>query len=532
MKKNKNVKNAGEPIIGIHIDLKGVLFKPSYFPQLMEDLASQKINTILVEYEDIFPFKGLDITFNPADRWSEKTFKYFLECAISNKIEVIPLQQCLGHLEYLLRWQKYRKYAEYYPYPSTICLSNKRAKALVADMLTQIMTAHPFSRFVHLGMDEAHKLGTCPECRKKGDVLSLFLNYLEELCDICAANGKTPIIWTDMLEDHFKPGVFDKFRNRVIMAPWDYAPHSTVDLTARIAGFRVSRKWLDKPDDPKAPPISNSTLFFEDMPESIKVFAKKYRKEDGFLPIFQARMWSDMGFKVIGASVVRSSGHLAIMPDYNAIANNITTWANIIKETKQLGIIGTSWARGTTFCPPSFSQDLIWHNVSFLSRQMGKKPLNFWDGIPAKKVDKIISTLSRCKKDWQIEDNVIKEMKTLRPKIKKHVYEWDSLILMTQVTEVCKKANFALHEVEFFHANNRPVDTEWQRRIDDQKNILKNIADLRRKVIKHFSQRYCGDAFREWCRDLFDLWEKKLKQCMQISMQKKAIASKIYSRLK
>src|SRR5262245_37316997 len=108
------------PIIGVHLDLKGTMFKDSYIPQLLRDLASQKVNAVLVEYEDVFPYDGLDIAYDRKTRWSKATLKRFLAEAKKNHIEVIPLVQCLGHLEYVLGYDRYRKYAENYKYPSTI----------------------------------------------------------------------------------------------------------------------------------------------------------------------------------------------------------------------------------------------------------------------------------------------------------------------------------------------------------------------------------------------------------------------------
>lgn len=518
------------PIVGVHIDLKGVLFKPSYIEPMMADLAGQGINAALVEYEDVFPFKGLDIAYDPDDRWSDATLRRFLGAARRNHIDVIPLQQCLGHLEYVFRWERHRRFAEHHAYPGTLCLSKPRGKALIADMLCQVMTAHPDSRFVHLGMDEAHKLATCPQCRRKGDILDVFLDYLEELCDICDANGKIPIIWTDMLEDHFRPGRFARFRDRVVFAPWDYAPHGTTDAAGRIMGHRVSRQWLDRAEDPDAPAIGAGTPFIEDLPPAVARAVRRYRKGIGFTPIYQARMWSDMGFRVLGASVVRSSSHLAVMPDYTVMRSNIRAWSDVIHRTRQLGVIGTSWARGTTFCPPGFNVDLTWPNISYLARCMGRRSRPFWPGIPAATVERIVTQLGRSRRDWRLESKLAEEMAALRPRVKAHRYEWDSLTLMARVLALYRRADYAVLEVEFFHSNIRPVDSEWQRRLDDQAGILRDLAVLRREVRAHFGKRYAGDAYREWVRDLFDLWEAKMRTCRRISRLKQRQAAARYLR--
>ena len=179
------------PMIGIHLDLKGVMFRPAYIPQLLADLAGQGINTVLVEYEDVFPFNGIDIAYDRRVVWSRKTLSAFQREAVKNGIEVIPLQQCLGHLEYLFRWRTYRRFAENRKYPSTLCLSQPAGKKLVQDMLGQVIEAHPESKYVHLGMDEAASLASCPQCRRRGDVLTVFLDYLRELCDVCDEYGRS-----------------------------------------------------------------------------------------------------------------------------------------------------------------------------------------------------------------------------------------------------------------------------------------------------------------------------------------------------
>lgn len=526
---NRTTQHAGTPPrVIVHLDMKGVLFKPTYFRTLMADLASQGVDAVLAEYEDIFPFSGLDITYVRSDRWTQGVLGNFLAAARDAGIEIIPLQQCLGHLEYLFRWDQFRQFAEDRNYPSTLCLSNSRGKALVADMLCQVMAAHPESQYVHLGMDEAKNLASCSRCRRKGDTLTVFLDYLDELCGLCDNYGKTPIIWTDMLEDHFRPGLFARFKNRIVMAPWDYGAHGRIDLTSRIVGHRVSRYWLDHADDPSAPAIGTATPFIEDLAPAVARATKPYRRGAGFTPIFQARLWSDMGFRVLGACAVRSSAHLAVLPDYNLLRSNISTWSGIVRSTRQFGLLGTSWARGTTFCPPSFIPDLAWPNIAYLARQMGRRPRPFWPGLPAKTLDRILCQLGRCRKDWRLERTLIDTMIALRPRIREHLHEWDSLILMTRVLALHRRAEFAVLEVEFFHGNTRPVDSEWRRRLDDQAAILKDLRRLRTEVRTHFGRRYRGDAYREWIRDLFDLWEAKLRRYGTVASMKCRRAARQY----
>lgn len=518
-----------QKIIAVHLDFKGMNFKPSYFPQLFKDLASQGINTVLAEYEDVFPFEGIDLAFDKTSVWSKKILAAFLQSARENKIEVIPLQQCLGHLEYVYRWDCYRKFAENQAYPSTVCLTNDDAKAMIFSMLQQVIGAHPDSRYVHLGMDEAHALVAAAK-RRKRDVIDVFLEHLEALCEICESFGKTPMIWSDMLEDHFKPGVFDRFKSRVVLVPWDYASSGERIGVGRISGFRASRYWLEHPEDPAAPTLGKGHTFIEDLaPAVAKEVAPDLDKQHRtFRAMFQADLWTRLGFRVLGASAIRCSTNLATMPRYNYHTENIRAWSRAVNRTDALGQVGTSWARGTTWCPPGFCIDLTWPLITELARSMGANPKPFFTGVPAATVSRIIRTIGRCRDDWRLEGNIAEEMESLSPRIRSHRFEWDSISIMTRVLELQRQAEYALLEVDFFHANMRPVDSEWQRRLDDQASILKRLTSLRKRVQTHFEKRYVGEGFNEWVRDLFDLHETKLNEAGRICRQKMTLAKRRY----
>ena len=516
-------------IIAIHLDFKGMNFKPAYIPQLFADLASQGINTVLAEYEDIFPFEGFDLAYDKSNIWTQKTLDAFLAAAKKNKIDIIPLQQCLGHLEYVYRWERYRKFAEDRKYPSTVCLTNDDAKAMIFNMLQQVIAAHPECQYVHLGMDEAHALVAAAK-RLKCDVIDVFLQHLESLCEICEAHGKTPMIWSDMLEDHFKPGVFDRFKSRVVLVPWDYASSGERIGVGRISGFRASKHWLEHPEDPAAPTLGKGHTFIEDLKPAIAkmVTPDLDKNRRAFRSMFQADMWGRLGFRVLGASAIRCSTNFSTMPRFNFHTENIRAWSRAVERSDVLGQVGTSWARGTTWCPPGFCIDLTWPLIAELARSMGAKPKPFFTGIPASTVSRLIRTLGRCRDDWRLEGKVAAEMEALSPKVKSHRFEWDSIALMTRVMELQRRGEYAQLEVDFFHANERPVDSEWQRRLHDQAEILRDIAAMKKRVVSHFGKRYEGEGFEEWVRDLFDLHEARLREAGKICRRKMTAAKRRY----
>lgn len=516
-----------KPLIGIQLDLKGMNFKPSYIPQYFTDLASQKINAVLVEYEDVFPFRGHRFTKETSRIWSPATVRTFLREAKRHDIEIIPLVQCLGHLEYALAWKSYRRFAENYAYPSTIRVDDPGAVRFITDLLQQILIAHPDSRYVHLGMDEAHALHDAAK-RLKRDVLDLFLDHLRTLIPIVESAGKTPMIWTDMLDDHYRPGAFDEFRKRVVFVGWEYSPVYGLTPVSRFhGGYRVSRTWLNEPENRAAPTIGPGTKFTEDFPPAIQQLVEPYRRGRLYVPGFQLDIWTKTGVRAVAASAARVSSNWQVLPYYNALASNIRGAAAAVKRTRQLGQIATSWARGTSWCPPNFCIDLQWPLIAILAQSMGEKPKPFWPGIPVKTVDRIIRTLGRCREDWGLELQIADEMDKLKPRA--HRYEWQSLALMARVWALLRRADYDILEVDFFTSNCRPCDTEWQRRLRSSAQTLRDIATMRRQVRAHFGKRYAGGDYEEWLRHLFDLHEQRIRAGRKICQRKMKLSRRHYS---
>ena len=502
---------SARPIIGVHLDMKGIVFRPAYIPQLMRDLASQGINAVLVEYEDIFPFDGLDVAYDPPTVWSKDAIQTLREEGRNNGIEIIPLQQCLGHLEWVFRWGRYAGFAESREYPSTLCLTDPAGKALVHDMLCQVLDAHPESRFIHLGMDEAFALQQVAARTGQG-VLDIFIDYLLELIEIVERYGKTPIIWSDMLEDHFVAGRFDRIKDRVVLAPWDYATTGTRSPMGRILGHRISNAWLEEPENPAAPPIGLGARFFEDLPEEIQALIAPYRHGREIDSFFQVDLWTKLGFRVLGTTAVRDVSQDSILPNYLTHFANIRGWAQAITRNNQLGVIGSSWSRGTTFCWPTYPIDAAWPAISVLAQAMGAAPCPFFTGIPTEIVEGLAGKLSRCLKDWSIESDVCDEMEAWLPQITAHRYEWQSIIYLGRIYSLYRQANYALLEVDAFRAGHRPVTPEWQRRLDDQQRLHSELTALRAEVEPHFRQRYHGRHFTEWLDHAFAIPLERLHE--------------------
>lgn len=74
-------------------------------------------------------------------------------------LEVIPLVQTFGHLEFVLKNHKYADLREQQDDLGSICPSNPDSLPLIKSIVDQVLELHPGIKMIHLGGDEVWKLG-------------------------------------------------------------------------------------------------------------------------------------------------------------------------------------------------------------------------------------------------------------------------------------------------------------------------------------------------------------------------------------
>ena len=77
---------------------------------------------------------------------------------------MIPLVQTFGHMEWVLKLERYRQLREEESNPQSICPSREESLDLVRLLLSQIMEVHKDSTHLHIGCDEVFQLGQCRQC--------------------------------------------------------------------------------------------------------------------------------------------------------------------------------------------------------------------------------------------------------------------------------------------------------------------------------------------------------------------------------
>ncbi|KAH9423131.1 Hydrolase [Dermatophagoides pteronyssinus] len=189
----------------VHLDLKGAPPKVEYLQKLFPFLRRAGANGILLEYEDTFPYDGKFLHHAVADNaYSSSEIEDIKRSAKENSLEIIPLVQTLGHLEFFLKLENYRHLREMDEFPQAVCPSRNETYELLTAMIDQIMIAHPDSKWLHIGCDEVYQIGICDLCKHK-DRDELFLNHVKRIATYVKEKyNVTSIIWDDMLRQ-FSP---------------------------------------------------------------------------------------------------------------------------------------------------------------------------------------------------------------------------------------------------------------------------------------------------------------------------------------
>lgn len=292
-----------EPVVpyrGVHLDLKGLPPTPERLLSLLDLFSAIRLNVVLVEWEDTFPWT-VDERFRGSAAYSPEIVKRFCERAGELGIELIPLVQTLGHMETPLRIADYAKLRELPDDPAGLNPLAEGAQDLLSGMIEDVLALMPDLKHFHLGADEAWTLGQHPDTGEflKSNCRGTLLNqHLGPLMQILEKRNIRPIIWHDMLvkaEDE----ALRQMAPRCDLLAWGYQGH---------------------PDESQS---HNKTAHI--------------------------RRLHDIGFTLWGGTAYKGAdGYNSDLPDPVRRAVNATAWADMAKRFGLKGIISTAWSRYST----------------------------------------------------------------------------------------------------------------------------------------------------------------------------------------
>ncbi|XP_076853382.1 hexosaminidase D-like isoform X4 [Brachyhypopomus gauderio] len=226
----------------VHLDLKGAAPKVEYLKQIFPLFSSLGASGILLEYEDMFPYeRELQVIKSPF-AYSIEEIEEIKSLAKLNKLELIPLVQVFGHLEFVLKHEKYFHLREVAMFPNSLNPLAPGALSLVEEMLSQVLRRHPEAKWIHIGADEVWGLGESEDSKRwlkenGEDVGALFLKHVSTVCLFLAElrSGIKILFWEDMLRE-MSAGDIKASHMPDLAFPvlWNYLPSMNLDYMGNL----------------------------------------------------------------------------------------------------------------------------------------------------------------------------------------------------------------------------------------------------------------------------------------------------------
>lgn len=286
---------------GFHLDMRIQVMKMPAMKKFVLNLSKNGINTLLVEWEGSYPFEKEPLIANKY-AYSRQEIRDFIDYCNSLHIQVIPLQQSFGHVEYILRNYKYAALREDQKDFSQVCPSEPELnKKLFTTLYTDLVSTHK-SPYIHIGGDETYLLGHCEKCKKRAAEIGLsrlYFDHIKMLCDIVVSLGKKPIVWADIALKY--PDYINLLPKETIFIDWNY-------------GWDVNR--------------------FGDHAKLLK-----------------------SGYEIWGSPALRSHPDNYFLTDWQKHFNNVRDFLPLSRKLGYKGIIMTSWSTSGVYSTLFESED-------------------------------------------------------------------------------------------------------------------------------------------------------------------------------
>ncbi|XP_034938120.1 hexosaminidase D-like isoform X2 [Chelonus insularis] len=226
----------------VHLDLKGAPPVMDYYRYLFKVFKDLGATGILIEYEDMFPYKGKLKDISAENCYSKADVMTIENLAKENGLIVIPLVQTFGHLEFILKLDAYKNYREVMRYPQVVCPTYNGTQDLIREMIDQVINAHPNIKYLHIGADEVYYIGECSRCldemvKRQWSKKKLFLNHVESI--VRYIKNKYPhitvLMWDDEFRDITPEEIFKSGLNKLIEPViWKYTSDLSTTLVDQL----------------------------------------------------------------------------------------------------------------------------------------------------------------------------------------------------------------------------------------------------------------------------------------------------------
>jgi len=187
---------------------------------LIDRLASWKVNQVQIYMEHTFAYAGHEEVWARASPFTAEEVRRLDAFCRERHVELVPNQNCLGHMGRWLKHERYRPLAMFpdgwtergrWRPPGTIDPAKPGSLPLVRELLAELLPNFTSER-VQVGLDEPFEMP--PE--RLGD----YAAWVDTLRGLSELDGREMLMWGDILAD--KPGMIAGLPNGVTVCEWGY----------------------------------------------------------------------------------------------------------------------------------------------------------------------------------------------------------------------------------------------------------------------------------------------------------------------
>lgn len=197
--------------------------------QLLSELGSMGYNTLMLYTEDTYEITDEPYFGHFRGRYSKNELREVVAHCDGLGIEVIPCIQTLAHLPAIFRWPRYARLQDC---DDILLAETEETYELIEKMFRSVKECF-HSKVVHIGMDEAHKVGAGNYLDRYGyhtrfEILS---RHLKRVCEIAKKYDLEPVMWGDMFFRILNHGRYYNVENPLVPTPEEVNLPEEVQIT-------------------------------------------------------------------------------------------------------------------------------------------------------------------------------------------------------------------------------------------------------------------------------------------------------------
>jgi hexosaminidase len=218
--------------------------------------ASLKLNHLELYTEHTFAYEGHEDVWRNSGAITQTEAQELDDHAKRLGIDLVPNQNCFGHLHRWLNMPRYAPLAETHGEwwfmrwlktgPFSLCPIDPASEAFVRELLGQLLPCFS-SGLVNIGCDETFDVGQGRsaaevESRGEGGKAAVYFEFVEKVCAIARQMGKRPMMWADIALS--TPESLHLFPKDAVGLAWGYEPDFDFGEACRRLAQHGVESWV------------------------------------------------------------------------------------------------------------------------------------------------------------------------------------------------------------------------------------------------------------------------------------------------